>query len=44
MFLNINKFDGKGILIRYRRKFSRKGAFGEVDYDLEEDDGNTLFS
>lgn len=42
VFPNINKSDGKGTLIRHRRKSSRKGAFGEVDYDSEEDDGNTL--
>lgn len=42
VFPSINKSDGKGTLIRHRRKSSRKGAFGEVDYDSEEDDGNTL--
>lgn len=42
VFPSINKSDGKGTLIRHRRKSSRKGGFGEVDYDSEEDDGNTL--
>lgn len=42
VFPSINKSAGKATLIRHRRKSSRKGAFGEVDYDSEEDDGNTL--
>lgn len=42
VFPNISAANGKGTLIRHRRKSSRKGAFGEVDYDSEEDDGNTL--
>ncbi|XP_078317211.1 transmembrane channel-like protein 7 isoform X3 [Crassostrea virginica] len=42
VFPKISAANGKGTLIRHRRKSSRKGAFGEVDYDSEEDDGNTL--